>query len=39
MYYFGIKSQKMAKRWGLRPQIPLPLAAGELRSQTLVQFK
>jgi len=28
MDYFGCKSQKIAKCWGLRLQTPLPLAAG-----------
>jgi len=28
MDYFGSKSQKIAKRWELRPKTPLPLAAG-----------
>jgi len=28
MDYFGCKSPKIAKRWGLRPQTPLPTAAG-----------
>jgi len=28
MDYFGGKSSKIAKRWELRPQTPLPQAAG-----------
>jgi len=28
MDYFGSKSLKIAKRWGLRPQTPLPSEAG-----------
>jgi len=28
MDYFGCKFKKIAKRWGLRPQTPLPPAAG-----------
>jgi len=28
MDYFGSKSQKIAKRWRLRPQTPLPPVAG-----------
>jgi len=34
--YFGSKSQKIAKRWGLRFQILLPPTAG---GQTLLQVK
>jgi len=33
MDYFDNKSPKIAKRWGLRPHIPYPLASGDLGSE------
>jgi len=36
--YFSSKSQKIAKRWGHRPQNPLPPAAGDFDSRTLFRL-